>query len=266
MVEDSRIEIDPPEGPNEQGPGGWSPNGRPGDPPLIMIRQGSGRYWAMGCLIGFLALISVFVIGIGTVTERLFGGGPDPETIATASLEGMREQNTLVPFSARFVAVITSTQRRFGLSARKTLIMPGDVRYELDLSAIGDDDIEWDSGSSTLNVTLPELRIAGPEIDIDAIREYGDGGILMTLTDAEEVLDDANRAAGQRSLLRQARSGPAMRLARTAARQAVERNFALPLQAAGIDATVQARFRNEANPSHMERSRDVLGEMRRGGG
>lgn len=261
MVEDSRIEIDPPDGPQ-----GWGPNERPNDPPVFMIRQSSGRYWALGCLLGFLAFLAVIVMGVTSIGERLFGGGPDPETIATASLQGLREQNTLVPFSARFVAVVTSTQSRFGLSARKTLIMPGDVRYELDLSAIGDDDIEWDAASSTLRVTLPDLRLAGPEIDIDAVREYGDGGILMTLTDAETVLDDANREAGQRSLMRQAQSGPAMRLARDAARRAVERNFELPLRAAGIDATVQARFRNEVNPTQMERSRNVLSEMRRGSG
>jgi hypothetical protein len=265
MVEDNRIEIDPPEGPRGEGPRGWGPGGPTREPPVILLREGSGKYWAFGCLIGFLALIAVFVMGVSSIGERLFGGGPDPETIATASLQGMREQNTLVPFSARFVAVVTSTQRRFGLSARKTLIMPGDVRYEVNLSAIGDDDVVWDAGSNTLQVTLPPLRIAGPEIDIDAIREYGDGGILMTLTDAETTLDDANRAAAQRSLMAQAQAGPAMRLARDAARRAIERNFELPLRAAGIDATVQASFRGESDSTRMERSRDVLSEMRREG-
>ncbi len=254
MVEDSRIEIDPPEGPNER---------PPQDPPVIMIRQGSGKWFALGCLLAFLAIIAIFVVGIGSITRSIFGGGPDPETIATASLEGLREQNTLVPFSARFVAVTTSTQRRYGLSARKTLIMPGDVRYELDLGALGPDDVSWDEATSTLTVTLPDLTIAGPEIDIEAVREYGEGGILLNLTDAEEVLDAANRRAARRSLRRQAMASAPMRLARDAARRAVETNFRLPLEAAGIDATVVAQFRNEVNPNQMDRSRDVLGEARR---
>lgn len=249
MAEDPRIEIDPPESPSFERP-----------QPSVIIRQGSGRYWALGCLLGFLALIAVFVIGIGSIGERLFGAGPDPETIASASLEGLREQNTLIPFSARFVAVTTSTQRRLGLTARKTLIMPGNVRYELDLSALGDDDVDWDAATNTLTVTLPDLTIAGPDIDIDAIREYDGGGVLLALTDAESALDEANRAAGQRSLLRQAQSEAPLRLARDAARRAVETNFELPLRAAGIDATVRAQFANEVNSNRMDRSRNVLGE------
>ncbi|NNC71867.1 MAG: DUF4230 domain-containing protein [Sphingomonadaceae bacterium] len=225
-----------------------------------MIRQGSGKWFALGCLLAFLAIIAIFVVGVGSITRSIFGGGPDPETIATASLEGLREQIVLVPFSARFVSVTTSTQRRYGLSARKTLIMPGDVRYELDLSALGEDDVSWNEATNTLTVTLPDLTVSDPDIDIDAIREYGEGGILLALTDAEDVLDTANRRAAQQSLRRQAMATAPMRLARDAARRAVESNFELPLQAAGIDATVQAQFRNEVNPNQMDRSRDVLGE------
>src|SRR3546814_1679472 len=55
--------------------------------------------------------------------------GYDPETVVAASLQGLQEQNVLVPFTARYVAVVTSTQSRLGLSAKKTLIMPGTVRY-----------------------------------------------------------------------------------------------------------------------------------------
>ncbi len=231
--------------------------------PIITVREGSGKYWALGCLGAFVATLVLIAVLTTSLTDRIFGSGPDPETIATASLEGLREQNVLVPFSARFVAVVTSTQSRFGLSARKTLIMPGDVRYEIDLAEIGEDDIEWDEASNTLNVVLPELTVAGPEIDVTAIREYDSGGILIAVTDAEAQLDGANRAEAQQSLLRQAQSGPTMRMARDAARNAVERNFELPMRAAGIDAQVVARFRNEVNPNQMERSRNILEERRR---
>ncbi len=252
MTEDPRIEIDPAD----------TPSFEQQEPRIIQLRSGSGKYWALGCLLGFLALIAVLVIGIGSIGGRLFGGGPDPETIASASLASMREQNTLIPFSARFVAVTTSTQRRLGLSARKTLIMPGNVRYELDLGALSEDDVSWDAASRTLTVTMPDLTVSSPEIDIDAIREYGEGGILMAVTDIEDALDTANRRAGQRSLRQQAMSAAPMRFARDAARRAVEQNFELPMRAAGIDATVRAVFRNEANPNEMDRSRDVLGESR----
>ena len=252
MVDDSRIEIDPPEPPNFERPH-----------PTVIIRQGSGKWFALGCLLTLVALVTIFFVGVGSVTNRIFGTGPNPETIASVSLEGLREQNTLIPFSARFVAVVTSTQRRFGLSARKTMILPGNVRYELDLSALGDDDISWDAAANVLTVTLPDLTLAGPDIDIDAIREYDDGGILINVTDAETELDAANRTEAQRSLLRQAQAPAAMRLARDAARSAVISNFQLPLRAAGIDATIVAQFRNEANANQMDRSRNILDEMRR---
>lgn len=168
--------------------------------------------------------------------------GYDPQTVVAASLEGLKEQNVLVPFTARYVAVVTSTQSRLGLSAKKTLIMPGTVRYELDLGRLKQSDLDWDSATNALTVTLPPLRLAGPEIDIDAISEYRDGEILLTLTDAEASLDAANRKAAQEELIRQARGSTPMRLAEGAARTAIEQSFAMPLKAAGIDATVTARF------------------------
>ena len=168
--------------------------------------------------------------------------GYDPQTVVAASLEGLKEQNVLVPFTARYVAVVTSTQSRLWLSAKKTLIMPGTVRYELDLGRLKQSDLDWDSATNALTVTLPPLRLAGPEIDIDAISEYRDGEILLTLTDAEASLDTANRKAAQEELIKQARGATPMRLAEGAARTAIEQSFAMPLKAAGIDAKVTARF------------------------
>ena len=168
--------------------------------------------------------------------------GYDPETVVAASLQGLQEQNVLVPFTARYVAVVTSTQSRMGLSAKKTLIMPGTVRYELDLAKLRQSDLDWDAATNALTVTLPPLRLAGPEIDIDAISEYRDGEILLTLTDAERTLDAANRKRAQEELIAQAKGATPMRLAQGAARTAVEQSFAMPLKAAGIEAKVTARF------------------------
>lgn len=198
----------------------------------------------------------------------LFGRGPDPETIATASLQSVREQARLTPFVARYVAVVTSTQSRFGLSAQKTMILPGTVRYELDLAKLQRDDLDWNRATKTLSVTLPPIEIAGPEIDLNQVQEYSGGGVLMSLTNAETTLDAANRQRGTQSLLSQARAPTPMRLARNAARTAIERSFAMPLRAAGIEANVVARFADEAgsaDPSELDRSRrieDVLNKSK----
>lgn len=164
------------------------------------------------------------------------------ETITSASLQGLREQARLTPFVASFVAVVTSKQERLGLSAEQTMIMPGLVRYELDLNKIQQKDLKWDGVSDTLTVTLPAISLSGPEVDIAAVRQFDGGGILMALTDAKAQLDETNRKAGQAELLKQAKGETPMRLARDAARSAIERSFAMPLRAAGIKATVVARF------------------------
>ena len=212
-------------------------------------------------LIAILAIAVALVLGVvlGTATgiaDRIFGG-PKAETIASASLESMRAQNRLIAFVARYVSVTTSTTSRFGLSAKRTLILPGDVRYELDLSKLRPKDVSWDASSHTLQVRLPEVEIAGPDVDLTSAQEYGEGGVLTALTNADETLDQANRAKAVSDLRKQASAAVPMRLAHEAARQAVERSFAMPLVAAGFkDAKVVARFPTEGNgeASYMDLS------------
>jgi hypothetical protein len=212
-------------------------------------------------------LLGLFVGGALDIGKRLFGG-PDPETVASSALQSMRAQNRLVPFVARYVSVVSSRQERLGglVSTERTLILPGDVRYELDLAQLGPEDVRWDASSSTLNVILPEIEIAGPEVDLAAAREYGENGVLSTVTNADQALDRNNRARAVADLRKQAGAAVPMRLAREAGRQAVERSFALPLQAAGFDnVTVVARYATEGSAvtEPLDRSRaynDVLEE------
>jgi hypothetical protein len=163
------------------------------------------------------------------------------------------------------VAVVTSRQNRFGLSAQKTLIMPGLVRYEVDLGKLQQRDLSWNEETKTLTISLPPLEISRANVDLNELREYGEGGVLMALTSAEDRLDQANRSRGQQELVRQARQPLPMRLARDAAKRAVARSFAMPLRAAGIEANVEVRFAGEGaqDPSYLDRSRrieDVLKE------
>ena len=211
--------------------------------------------------LAILAIVVALALGIvvGTATgiaDRIFGG-PRAETIASASLESMRAQNRLIAFAARYVSVTTSTTSRFGLSAKRTLILPGDVRYELDLSKLQPGDVKWDGSSHTLSVKLPEIEIAGPDVDLNAVQEYGAGGVLSALTNADQTLDQANRAGAVADLRKQASGEVPMRLARQAARAAIERSFAMPLVAAGFkDVKVVARFPTEGSDeaSYMDLS------------
>jgi hypothetical protein len=206
-----------------------------------------------------VALVLGVMIGLTTgIADRIFGG-PNPKTIASASLESMRAQNRLIAFVARYVSVVSSSQQRLGglVNSERTLVLPGDVRYELDLSRLEPDDVMWDSSTHTLRVRLPEVEIAGPDVDINAAREFGDAGVLSALTNADEQLDQTNRARAVADLRKQASAQVPMRLARQAARQAVERSFAMPLRAAGFsDVKVVARFPTEGSddPSYLDLS------------
>jgi len=199
-------------------------------------------------VVGLIAIALLLGLLLGVITgiaDRIFGG-PNPTTIASASLESMRAQSRLTAFVARYVSVTTSTTSQFGLSTKRTLILPGDVRYELDLAKLQPSDVTWDVSTQTLNVRLPEVEIAGPDVDLSAAQEYGAGGVLSALTNADEALDSANRAKAVADLRKQAQGPMQMRLAHQAARAAVERSFAMPLVAAGFkDAKVVARFPTE---------------------
>ena len=206
-----------------------------------------------------VALILGVLLGVSTgIADRIFGG-PNPKTIATASLESMRAQNRLTVFAARYVSVVTSEQQRLGglVSSQRTLILPGDVRYELDLSQLQSKDVTWDKSSHTLTVQLPMIDVAGPDIDINRVQEYGGGGVLSALTDANQQLDQNNRARAVADLRKQALAAVPMGLAREAGRAAVERSFAMPLLAAGFkDVKVVARYPTDGTsvPSYIDLS------------
>lgn len=206
-------------------------------------------------MIGLVVVALAIGLLVG-LTRNIFGG-PNPTTIATASLESMRAQNRLVTFVARYVSVTSSKTSRFGFSTERTLILPGTVRYELDLAKLQPKDVIFDKATSTLSVSLPEIEIAGPEVDLAAAREYGAGGVVAAITNAGPRLDQANRAAAVADLRKQASGATPMNLARQSARAAVERSFAMPLMAAGFeDVKVVARFPTEGadDPSYIDRS------------
>lgn len=193
-------------------------------------------------------------------------GAPAPQTIAQASLESMREQQRLTSLSARYVAVVTSTQDRLGgfLQAKKSLIMTGDVRYEVDLAKLTQDSVRWTASTNTLRVTLPPIEISQPQIDMNSIQEIDNSSVLLSVTNAGDALDNANRQAALRSLSQQANQPLQVRLARESAKRVIARSFAMPLRAAGIEANVEVRFADEPSgePSYMDGStpiNEVLG-------
>jgi uncharacterized protein DUF4230 len=204
--------------------------------------------------LAFVALPPLLALVLGALLGiALRSGSPaaaaDPMAVADRALLSIREEGRMVAFTGRFVAVVTARETRFGLSARKTLIMPGTVRYGVDLGRLRRQHLAWDAATKTLSVTMPPLEISGPDIDLNDVQEYSEGGLIMALTDAERTLDRSNRRGAQDELMRQARARTPMHLARNAAMRSVAQSFAMPLRSAGIDASVSIRF---VDPSGRE--------------
>jgi hypothetical protein len=191
----------------------------------------------------WLLLLSAILATIGLVAWVSRTVDPPVETVIASSLKSVQEQARLSVFAARFVTVVTSSKQRYGLAAQKTMIVPAMMRYEVDLAKLKQGDLAWDAGAQTLSITLPPLELAGPEFDLKAVQEYQSGTVLMTLTDVERVLDTENLAKAEGDVTAQAKAAPMMRLARDAATRAVERSFAMPLAAAGIEAKVHVETR-----------------------
>ncbi len=186
-----------------------------------------------------LSLIVLSVSGIAWLQRRV---DPPVQSVVASSLQSLHEQNRLSAFAARFVTVVTSGKDQLGLHAEKTLIVPALVRYEIDLAKLEQRDVRWDDAAKTLRIALPRVEISGPEFDLAQVREYQSGTLLLTLTDAETSIDQANRAKAKADMIAQANAAPMLRLARDASARAIERSFALPLAAAGIEAKVEVEF------------------------
>jgi hypothetical protein len=211
-----------------------------------------------GCLKGVIALaILLAAIGagfwfLGQNLIRQFAGGPDPTTVVQSSLKSLQEENRLISYSASFTAATTADVTHYGLSAQKTMVMSGTVRYEIDLSKLSQKDVQWNAATHTLTVNAPEVQPSEPQIDINNIHEYGGGGLLTALTDTGKQLSDANRVAAQKNLSEQAQAPAIMRLARDSARRSIAHSFELPLHAAGVNATVEVYFPGEAHGQNTE--------------
>lgn len=196
----------------------------------------------------FATLVIGLLLGIGgmwLVERQSAKEEPTAESVAAASLDAIRAQNRLTVFAGRFTVAVTTRVEKLGLAAEKTLIVPATVRYDIDYSKLRRDDLAWDAGAKTLTVRLPQIEIAEPQVDLAGIREYAGGTFLLAISDAEAVIDKANRTKIRAAVMKEADTSVLRDLARASARTAVGRGFALPLEASGIDARVIVRFPDE---------------------
>ncbi|MFM9937044.1 MAG: DUF4230 domain-containing protein [Novosphingobium sp.] len=160
---------------------------------------------------------------------------PEPigDPLAT-SLVAFDKQDRLTVFSAELAPVVASDDSRlFGLIAsRQVAVIPARVDYAIDLGKVGRDRMRWDAASKTLTVQLPVLEVTRPNLD-EARAQYLREGVWITRA-AQDKLTRDNTKLAERLAVEQAANPVLMGLARSAAKDAIRQNLAIPLRVAGF--------------------------------
>ena len=208
------------------------PKGNDGSLSLV----GERRLWALVIALAFAALF---------LGWRAFVYEEEGDPVASAML-AFEKQNALVVFASRFEVVAESeyeqsigpvTLRR----VRQAAIIPARVDYRLDLSAMEPSDFSWDEAANVLSVALPPIKTSEPNLDEGNVRLFTEG--LLNSGGSQQLLSEKNSQIAKQKARKFAQNPEILELARTAAKDAIRQNLAVPLQIAGFDnARVNVRF------------------------
>lgn len=176
---------------------------------------------------------------------KAFGPEDLGDPLAT-SLTALEKQNKLTVFSAQLSPVVASEDSQlFGaLKSRQVAVIPARVDYTIDLSKMDRGRLAWNAATRTMEVQLPALIVGKPNLD-EARAQYLREGVWITNTAQARLTRDNTRLAEQQAV-QQAANPVLVGLARTAAREAIAQNLAIPLQVAGYgEVKVDVRFDGE---------------------
>ena len=204
--------------------------------PTIRVARASALPWLL-----FVGALALAVWGLW----RAFGPQALGDPLAT-SLVAFEKQNTLTVFSAQVAPVVASDDNRlFGvLKSRQIAVIPARIDYTLDLSAMSRDRMKWDADKKVLSVLLPPLKVSRPNLD-EAHAQYLREGVWIT-AEAQEKLNRNNTLLAEQLATAQGANPVLTGLARSAAKDAIRQNLAIPLEVAGFGSvTVVPRFDGE---------------------
>ncbi len=183
---------------------------------------------------------------VGKPLSRWLGSAEATDVIGTL-ITSTRALNELTVLEAQMFAIARTADRGWlpPLDTTTYVIVPGAVRYAVDLAGIDRRNLNWDPATATLVAVLPEPRAGTVNIDGARARVIVDG-LDLASGDKREAVLKASLAAARDDMARQATQGHFREAARTAARAALQQNLAAPLVAAGLKPVVIVRFRGEA--------------------
>ena len=208
---------------------------------------------------GSTLLVGVVALGLGIaygpqlieklpapVSGFLTRLGGDEDVVATL-VTSVHKMNDLSVFGAQLYSIVKTPHEGLidALDTTTWVIVPGSVRYVVNLSTLDRGNFNWDAKTRTLVVVVPDPVPTEANIDGARARVLVDGVDLATGDDRERILQKS-LAVARDDIGRKARETFFMGSAREAGRAALQANFAAPLVAAGLNPIVTVRFRSEA--------------------
>lgn len=213
-------------------------------PPATEHKRALARTQALPWLLFILMLALAAWLAYRAFAPKA-GGDPIGTTIVA-----FEKQNRLTVFSAQLAPVVAAEDSRLlGLvKSRQVAVIPARVDYALDLSKMDRSRFAWNEGSRTLDVLLPPLGVGTPNLD-EGRAQYLREGVWIT-RDAQDALSRENTRLAEQQARQQAGNAVLMNLARSAAKDAIRQNLAIPLSIAGFgNVTVNTRFDGEPIPA-----------------
>ncbi len=183
---------------------------------------------------------------IGGPLARWLSGDADVDVIGTVATS-VRSMNQLTVFEARLFSIARTTDIGWfkPLDTATYVIVPGAVRFVVNLSAVDRRNLNWDPETATLIAVLPDPVPGDVNVDGARARVIVDGIDLASGDKREAILKQSLRVAGD-DMKRQAGQAFFLQAARTAARTALTQNLTAPLIATGLKPRVVVRFQGEA--------------------
>lgn len=212
-------------------------------PPPEAPRINLARVQAVPWLLFILMLAIAAWLGM-----KAFGSNERGDPVASAMLT-FEKQNSLNVFSSRFEVLASSSDERgvLGidlLKSEQAVAVPAMVEYRIELASVGRDRMTWDEDTRTLDVRLPPLKISRPNVDETQARVFTKG--VWVTSGAQDDLRRNNAAQAERKAAQFASDPRILAMARSAGKEAIRQNLAVPLAVAGFeDARVTVRFDGE---------------------
>lgn len=181
---------------------------------------------------------------VGNFLARISGNDDVVATLVTS----VQKMNDLTVFGAQLFS-IAKTEREGLISPLDTttyVIVPGSVRYVVNLSKLDRGAFTWDGKTGTLVAVLPDPQPT--EVNIDGARaKVLVDGVDLAGGDARQQILQKSLSVARDDIARKAREPALMASARDAGRTALAQNLAAPLVAAGFKPNIVIRFQSEAS-------------------